>query len=242
MNDIYPDAVLETLKSGARPQKQRNLDIVHAVCRDMHGLGSRDFSLATVGRMSEERNGMSRNALYNKTSEDFRTLIGAWGTFAGEPARKQAASLKPLAEEDLLRRIDDPALRALLAAWAGTRYAGRASNAGAIPTGQSHRQRNRLPAQGYLARFPGPGRLARRSGWADRQHKRENYPRCRFRQCHPQINRHITFASGYASDLNYHSRSPSSRAYGRVALFATHPRFLSFPVISRLMAAFGFGG
>ena len=111
---IHPDTVLETLKSGARPQKQRNLDIIHSVCRELHGLGIRDFSLATVGRMSEERNGMSRNALYNKTSEDFRTLIGAWGTFTGEPARKQASPLKPLAEEDLLRRIDDPALRALL--------------------------------------------------------------------------------------------------------------------------------
>jgi len=114
MNAIHPDAILETLKSGARPQKQRNLNIVHAVCRELHGLGSRDFSLATVGRISEERNGMCRNALYNKTSEDFRTLIGAWGSFAGETTKKQAASLKPLAEDDLLRRIDDPALRSLL--------------------------------------------------------------------------------------------------------------------------------
>jgi hypothetical protein len=114
MSAIHPDAILETLKAGARPQKQRNLGIIHAVCRDLHELGSRDFSLATVGRMSEERNGMSRNALYNKTSEDFRTLVAAWATFAGEPARKHTTPLKPLPEEDLLRRIDDPALRSLL--------------------------------------------------------------------------------------------------------------------------------
>ena len=114
MSAIHPDAGLETLKSDVRPQKQRNLDIIHAVCRELHGLGSRDFSLATVGRMSEARNGMSRNALYNKASEDFRTLIAAWSNFAGEPAKKQPSPLKPLAEEDLLRRIDDPALRSLL--------------------------------------------------------------------------------------------------------------------------------
>lgn len=114
MSTIHPDEVLNTLKSEARPQKQRNLNIVHAVCRELHGLGSRDFSLATVGRLSEDRNGMSRNALYNKTSEDFRTLIGAWDNFAGKTTRKQAASFKPLAEDDLLRRIDDPALRSLL--------------------------------------------------------------------------------------------------------------------------------
>ena len=114
MTAVHPDAVLETLKAGVRPQKQRNLNIIHAVCRELHGLGSRDFSLATVGRMSEERHGMSRNALYNKASEDFRTLINAWSRFAGDMPGKRATSLKPLAEEDLLRRIDDPALRALL--------------------------------------------------------------------------------------------------------------------------------
>lgn len=113
MSAIPPDQVLRRLKSGVRPQKQRNLDIIHAVCRELHQLGSRDFSLATVGRMSEARHGMSRNARYNKTSEDFRTLIAAWSAFAGEPAKKQPSPLKPLAEEDLLRRIDDPALRSL---------------------------------------------------------------------------------------------------------------------------------
>jgi hypothetical protein len=114
MSSIHPDHVLETLKAVVRPQKQRNLDIIHAVCRELHGLGSRDFSLATVGRMSEARHGMSRNALYNKASEDFRTLIAAWSALTGEPAKKQPLPLKPLAEEDLLRRIDDPALRSLL--------------------------------------------------------------------------------------------------------------------------------
>ena len=113
MSAIPPDQVLERLKSGVPPQKQRNLDIIHAVCRELHQLGSRDFSLATVGRVSEERHGMSRNALYNKASEDFRTLIAAWSAFAGEPAKKLPSPLKPLAEDDLLRRIDDPALRSL---------------------------------------------------------------------------------------------------------------------------------
>lgn len=114
MNAIHPDQVLNTLRADVRPQKQRNLDIIHAVCQELHQLGSRDFSLATVGRMSEARHGMSRNALYNKASVDCRTLIAAWKAFAGELPQKQSSSLKPLAEEDLLRRIDDPALRSLL--------------------------------------------------------------------------------------------------------------------------------
>jgi hypothetical protein len=64
--------------------------------------------------MSEARHGMSRNALYNKASQDFRTLIAAWSAFAGQPDTKQPAPPKPLPEEDLLRRVEDPALRSLL--------------------------------------------------------------------------------------------------------------------------------
>jgi hypothetical protein len=111
-----PDKALEMLKEGARPQKQRNLDVVHEVCAELHRLGSRDFSLATVGRMSEQRHGVSRGTLYNKASADFRTLIQSWATYASEAKQRKAGPgpVKPLADEDLLHRIEDPALRALI--------------------------------------------------------------------------------------------------------------------------------
>ncbi len=115
MSIIHPDEVLKSLKEGARSQKQRNLDIIHQVCAELHRLGSRDFSLATVGRMSEERGGMSRRALYNKTSAELQSLIEAWAAFSESPMKKNGASMQaaPLAESDLLRKINDPALRAL---------------------------------------------------------------------------------------------------------------------------------
>lgn len=115
MSTIHPDEVLKSLKKGARPQKQRNLDIIHQVCAELHRLGSRDFSLATVGRMSEERGGMSQRAIYNKTSAEFQGLIKAWTAFSEMPQKKSEAKAQPapLAENDLLRKIGDPALRAL---------------------------------------------------------------------------------------------------------------------------------
>jgi hypothetical protein len=64
--------------------------------------------------MSEQRHGVSRGTLYNKASADFRTLIQAWATYAGEAKQKIPSPAKPLAEEDLLHRIEDPALRALI--------------------------------------------------------------------------------------------------------------------------------
>lgn len=115
MSAIHPDEVLKSLKEGARSQKQRNFDIIHQVCAELQRLGSRDFSFATIGRMSEERGGISRRTLYNKTSVEFQGLIQEWATFSKASQKKTAsrAQAAPLAENDLLRKIADPALRAL---------------------------------------------------------------------------------------------------------------------------------
>lgn len=117
MSIVDPNQLFVALTASARPQKRHNLEVTHQVCAELHRLGSKDFSLATVGRMSEERGGMSQRALYNATSGDFKTLIRAWASFA-------VAGVKPAAEpkvreatqddSGLLKKIDDPALRALL--------------------------------------------------------------------------------------------------------------------------------
>lgn len=117
MSVVNPRHLFEALTVNTRPQKRRNLEIIQEVCAELHRLGSKEFSLATVGRMSEARGGMSRRALYNSTSGDFKTLIRAWANFgtAGgkqtiEPKHRETA----LTDGALLQRIDDPALRALL--------------------------------------------------------------------------------------------------------------------------------
>lgn len=118
MSVVDPSQVLVALSSGVRPQKRQNLEIIHQVCTELYRLGSRDFSMATVGRISEERGGMSRRALYNSTSRDFKTLIQAWAAWA-TGGGKNAAAAKPrdpeMAADDnhLLRCLDDPALRTL---------------------------------------------------------------------------------------------------------------------------------
>lgn len=110
------DQIFETLMLGARPQKQKNLQIIHDICAELQRLGSKDFSLATVGRMSEARGGISQRALYNSTSGDFKVLIRAWANFA--TANKATTKTKPsgqsTSDSDLLRKIDDPVLRTLL--------------------------------------------------------------------------------------------------------------------------------
>src|ERR1700674_1992156 len=99
---MHPDEVLKALKEGARPQKQRNFDVVHEVCAELHRLGSRDFSIATVGRISQQRHGVSTGTLYNKASADFRPLIQAWATYASDAKPKFPGPGKAVGEEDLL--------------------------------------------------------------------------------------------------------------------------------------------
>lgn len=117
MKPAHPDDVLKTLKENVRVQKQRNLDIIHKVCADLHQLGSSDFSLATVGRISEERGGMSRKALYNKTSTEFQQLVQAWADYGKTQLKRAEDKPRQADTEDdgggLLRKIADPALRAL---------------------------------------------------------------------------------------------------------------------------------
>jgi len=108
------DQLLMTLKAGARPQKQHNLEIMHQVCAQLHQLGSKDFSLATVGKMSEERGGLSKRALYNTTSDDFKVLIRAWAGVVSEKTSKSKPRESNTSDNELLRKISDPALRALL--------------------------------------------------------------------------------------------------------------------------------
>lgn len=114
MSNIDPNQLVETLKAGARPQKQQNLEIMHQVCAQLHRLGSKDFSLATVGRMSEERGGMSRRALYNTTSDDFKALIRAWSELAANKTPKAKPRESLPSDNELLKKIVDPALRALM--------------------------------------------------------------------------------------------------------------------------------
>lgn len=112
--DIHPDVVLEALLSkGARAQVQRTLRRLHEICRSQWQSGSRDLSLATIGRMAEEQGLIKGRILYNASSRDYKELIQAWSAYAGPPV---APPPKTLASHGYLMRIDDPAIRSIMQA------------------------------------------------------------------------------------------------------------------------------
>lgn len=115
MPSLNPDKLLEKLLATARPQKQQNLRIVHESCAELHRLGSCDFSLATVGRVCEARGGLAQRTLYNATSSDFKALILAWKAFSlsSRGATKAQPSRYPETDNELVKKVTDPVLRAL---------------------------------------------------------------------------------------------------------------------------------
>jgi hypothetical protein len=52
-----PKALLEALCADANPRKMRSLRLIYAICEEQRDRGSKDYSIATVGRLSAERGG-----------------------------------------------------------------------------------------------------------------------------------------------------------------------------------------
>ena len=84
-----------------------------SVCREIRdapGLnGGKDYSLATVGRETQERGGPALNTLYAPLGKRFRTLIAAWAEWDGASMKKPPHTAGVRDDDDeLLRAIKDP--------------------------------------------------------------------------------------------------------------------------------------
>lgn len=112
---MHPDDLLEQIKANANTRKQKNLDLIHAVCREQYERGSKDFSVATISRIAQERGGPATSTIHNKTGDDFKGLIKAWASHTGGVTRKvRRATNNPV--WDVLDRIPDPAVRSVMGA------------------------------------------------------------------------------------------------------------------------------
>ncbi|WP_218002790.1 gamma-mobile-trio protein GmtX [Paraburkholderia oxyphila] len=110
---MHPDDLLEQLKTGVGLRKARNLDIVHVVCREQYERGSKDYSVATIARLSVERGGPTAQTIHNKTGDDFKGLIAAWARHTDGVVRKpRKANENPIYA--VLDKIPDPAVRAVM--------------------------------------------------------------------------------------------------------------------------------
>jgi hypothetical protein len=112
---MNPEELLEKLKANANPRKQKNLDLIHVVCREQFERGSKDFSVATITKISQERGGPVASTIHNKTGDDFKGLIKAWADHTGGTNRKvRKTTNNPF--WDVLDQIPNPSVRSIMGA------------------------------------------------------------------------------------------------------------------------------
>ena len=111
------DVILADLKEGKVPRTQQNLDKLNDTLKAYVESGQRDFSITQIGRVSAENGGLAYEALRATRNKHYRTLIEAWAAKYNTSTKKPLSNTsrsKPIpADNKLLERIPDPAVRAL---------------------------------------------------------------------------------------------------------------------------------
>lgn len=111
------NVILEDLKSNKSQRTKDSLDKLNSLLEAHFNAGEKDYSIATIGRISKADGGVGTVSIRNKTGEHFRLLIDAWATKANttmkKPLAPQSRLLDTPSDTDLLKRLDDPALRAV---------------------------------------------------------------------------------------------------------------------------------
>lgn len=110
MAKVIPKDLLEELCKNAHPRKQQSLKLIYRLCEEQHDRGSSDFSIATIGRLSEAAGGPAAAAIRNKTGDDYKALIKTFAEFVGGKAKK-ASERKGSVLDDILEGVSDPVLR-----------------------------------------------------------------------------------------------------------------------------------
>lgn len=110
---MTPDELLNLIKAKSNIRKQRSLDIVAGVCKGQLERGSRDFSIATIGRFSAENGGPSPQTIRNKGGDDFRVLIATWAEYSNG-AMKKPPRIQESGISSILGKINEPAVRSIV--------------------------------------------------------------------------------------------------------------------------------
>lgn len=105
-----PKELLEQLCRDADPRKIRSLKLIYGICHEQNERGSKDYSVATIGKLSSERGGPGPGAIRNPTGEVYRVLIQAFAESVGGDKKKNQGKDNDSADQ-ILEGMNDPLLR-----------------------------------------------------------------------------------------------------------------------------------
>lgn len=106
-----PKLIYEELVAQASTQQAKSLAVLNDVLKAHQKAGDRNFSIAKIARLSIAAGGPSASTIRNSTGFRFRQLIEAWAASVGTDRKLPTKGKGVPSDNDLLRRIDDPALR-----------------------------------------------------------------------------------------------------------------------------------
>ena len=111
------EIILDDLKDGKTPRTKQNLDTLNGILQRYVESGQRDFSVSKIGRVSAAEGGPAYEALRATRNKHYRELINAWAQKCNanmkKPLAEYSRSREVPADNKLLERIPDPAVRAL---------------------------------------------------------------------------------------------------------------------------------
>ncbi|KAE8176528.1 gamma-mobile-trio protein GmtX [Photobacterium carnosum] len=115
---LNPQIVLEELCEQATVRTKKALQILHQVLEKQSQSASKDFSIATVGRLSSEQGGPSTQTIRNRTGKHFQQLIDVWAAYTGTTRKKPLSvrqkQLLNSNDQHILDSIEDPVIRAVV--------------------------------------------------------------------------------------------------------------------------------
>lgn len=79
---IDTNLLLEDLKRDRSLRTQSSLDKLNALLENRFRAGEKDYSIATIARISKSEGGIGEVSIRNQTGEHFRLLIDAWASKA----------------------------------------------------------------------------------------------------------------------------------------------------------------
>ncbi|MRT38464.1 hypothetical protein GJV03_14945 [Acinetobacter sp. RIT698] len=113
--NIDINVILEDLKSDKSQRTKNSIDRLNTLLETRFNAKEKDYSIATIGRVSKADGGIGEVSIRNKTGEHFRLLIDAWATKANTNMKKppvpHSRKNEIPTEMELLKQLDDPVMR-----------------------------------------------------------------------------------------------------------------------------------
>ena len=114
MKNINPEELIAQLTENASTRKKQSLEIIHNICKEQYERGSKDFSVATIAKISSQYGGPSEQTISNSTGSDYRTLLKTWADYSEGYIKKKKINQQSTIADTVLEGIDDPTMKALV--------------------------------------------------------------------------------------------------------------------------------